>query len=289
VNQELTHEPVSYGALLRKKGFVPYLISEFLSAFSDNIFKFFLMFMITGTFSDVETIREYNSLIGIIFVLPYLLFLGYSGYLSDRFSKRNIFMYVKLAEVFITTLILFAFLWGNLEFLLVCLFLMMTRSCIFFPAKVGLLPELLNKRYLTLANSLLWMSVFIAAIVGALLGGIFYQLYADKKWFVGVILIGVALVGYLNSLRIPKLEYVPLDKPFPINPWRDIWDSAKTIYRRKAIAVAILGIGWFWFLGALVQTILPLYGKEILHVGETQTALLQGFVGLGIAAGKRHL
>lgn len=285
MNQELTHEPVSYGALLRKKGFVPYLISEFLSAFSDNIFKFFLMFMITGTFSDVETIREYNSLIGIIFVLPYLLFLGYSGYLSDRFSKRNIFMYVKLAEVFITTLILFAFIWGNLEFLLVCLFLMMTRACIFFPAKVGLLPELLNKRYLTLANSLLWMSIFIAAIVGALLGGIFYQLYADKKWFVGVILIGVGLVGYLNSLRIPKLEYVPLDKPFPINPWRDIWDSAKTIYRRKAIAVAILGIGWFWFLGALVQTILPLYGKEILHVSETQTALLQGFVGFGIAVG----
>lgn len=285
MDQELAHESVSYGALLRKKGFVPYLISEFLSAFSDNIFKFFLMFMITGTFSDLETIREYNSLIGIIFVLPYLLFLGYSGYLSDRFSKRNIFMYVKLAEVFITSLILFALIWGNLEFLMVCLFLMMTRACIFFPAKVGLLPELLSKKYLALANSLLWMSIFIAAIIGALMGGVFYQLYSDQKWAVGLILIGVALVGYLNSLRIPKLDYIPIDKPFPLNPWRDIWDSAKTIYRRKAIAVAILGIGWFWFLGALVQTILPLYGKEILRIDETQTALLQGFVGLGIAAG----
>lgn len=285
MDQELTHESVSYGALLRKRGFVPYLISEFLSAFSDNIFKFFLMFMITGSYSDLETIREYNSLIGIIFVLPYLLFLGYAGYLSDRFSKRNIFMYVKLAEVFITTIILIVFIWGNLEFLMVCLFMMMTRACIFFPAKVGLLPELLSRRYLALANSLLWMSIFIAAIIGALLGGVFYQMYADQKWAVGLILIGVAVVGYLNSLRIPKLDYVPIDKPFPINPWRDIWDSAKTIYRRKAIAVAILGIGWFWFLGALVQTILPLYGKEILHVDETYTALLQGFVGLGIAAG----
>lgn len=285
MDHEVTQESISYGALVRKKGFIPYLISEFLSAFSDNIFKFFLMFMITGSFSDLETIREYNSLIGIIFVLPYLLFLGYSGYLSDRFSKRNIFVYVKLAEVVITTIILFAFLWGNLEFLLVCLFMMMTRSCIFFPAKVGLLPELLDKRYLALANSLLWMSIFIAAIIGALLGGVFYQLYGDHKWAVGLILIGVAVVGYLNSLRIPKLEYIPIEKPFPINPWRDIWDSAKTIYRRKSIAVAILGIGWFWFLGSLVQTILPLYGKEILHVDETYTALLQGFVGLGIAAG----
>lgn len=285
MDHQLTQEPITYGSLLRKQGFVPYLISEFLSAFSDNIFKFFLMFMIAGSFSDLETIREYNSLIGIIFVLPYLLFLGYSGYLSDRFSKRNIFVYVKLAEVVITTIILFAFFWGSLEFLLVCLFMMMTRSCIFFPAKVGLLPELLDKRYLALANSLLWMSIFIAAIIGALLGGIFYQLYGNQKWAVGIILIIVAVVGYLNSLRLPKLEYIPIEKPFPINPWRDIWDSAKTIYRRKSIAVAILGIGWFWFLGSLVQTILPLYGKEILHVDETYTALLQGFVGLGIAAG----
>lgn len=285
MDRELTQEPVSYRALLHKKGFVPYLISEFLSAFSDNIFKFFLMFMITGSFTDLETIREYNSLVGIIFVLPYLLFLGYSGYLSDRFSKRSIFVYVKLVEVVITTIVLLALLWGNIEFLLVCLFMMMTRACVFFPAKVGLLPELLSKRYLALANSLLWMSIFVAAIVGALLGGIFYQWYGNQKWAVGLILIGVALVGYLNSLRIPKLEHTPINMPFPINPWRDIWDSAKTIYRRKSIAVAILGIGWFWFLGSLVQTILPLYGKEILHVDETYTALLQGFVGLGIAVG----
>jgi acyl-[acyl-carrier-protein]-phospholipid O-acyltransferase/long-chain-fatty-acid--[acyl-carrier-protein] ligase len=284
VNQELTQESVSYSKLLRKKGFVPYLIAEFLSAFSDNIYKFFLMFMFTSMF-DRDTSAEYISLIGVIFVLPYLLFLGYSGYLSDRFSKRNIFVYVKLSEILITSLIIVALISGNIPFMLACLFLMMTRSCIFFPAKVGLLPELLEKNYLTLANSLLWMSVFIASIAGAVTGGALFQAYGDTRWIVGVILVGVALIGYLNSRRIPKIEYTPLDKPFPINPWRDIIESVKTIRRRKSIAIAILGIGWFWFLGTLMQTILPLYGKEILHVDETYTALLQAFIGLGIAGG----
>lgn len=284
MNQELTEESLSYGKLLRKKGFVPYLIAEFLSAFSDNIYKFFLMFMFTGMF-DRDTSAEYISLIGVIFVAPYLLFLGYSGYLSDRFSKRNIFVYVKLSEILITSLIVVALISGNIPFMLVCMFLMMTRSCIFFPAKVGLLPELLDKNYLTLANSLLWMSVFVASIAGAVTGGALFQNYGDTMWIVGIILVAVALVGYLNSRQIPKVEYTPLDKAFPINPWRDIIESVKTIRRRKSIAIAIIGIGWFWFLGTLVQTILPLYGKEILHVDETYTALLQAFIGLGIAAG----
>jgi len=284
VAQELTQETNSYGTLLRKPGFVPYLTAEFLSAFSDNIYKFFLMCMGRSMF-DHDTSVEFIALIGVIFVAPYLLFLGYSGYLSDRFSKRNIFIYVKLAEIFITILILFGLILGQTWFMLVCLFLMMTRSCIFFPAKVGLLPELLEKRYLSLANSLLWMSLFIAAILGTLIGGILFQLYSDKYWIVGAILIAVAIVGYMNSLRIPKVDFIPLDKSFPVNPWRDIIDSVKTIRRRKSIAIAIFGIGWFWFLGALVQTILPLYGKEILNVDETYTALLQAFIGLGIAIG----
>ena len=38
-------------------------------------------------------------------------------------------------------------------------------------------------------------------------------------------------------------------------------------------------------MAALVQNILPLYGKEVLQVDETFTSLLQGFVGIGIAIG----
>lgn len=277
-------EQVSYKSLLKTKGFVPYLIAELLSAFSDNLYKFFLMFMISAQFDRV-TSAEYISMIGVIFVLPYLLFLGYAGYLSDRFSKRSVFIYVKLAEVIITVLVLFAIISESFGFMLVCLFLMMTRTCIFYPAKVGLVPEMLSKEYLALANSLLWMTIFVAAILGALLGGVLYQLYANMLWVIGVVLIVIAVIGYVNSLKLPMVEFTPLKKSFPINPWRDIIESVRSLRRRRAIAVAILGIGWFWFLGTLFQTLLPLYGKEILGIDETSTALLQSFIGLGIAAG----
>lgn len=274
---------LTYAGLLRQKGFVPYLLAEFFSAFSDNLLKFVLLFIATATFGQQSA--HYIALISATFILPYLLFLGYAGYLSDRFSKRSIFVYVKLTEIGLTVFCFITMLIGNFNLMLLALFLMMIRSCIFFPAKVGLLPELLDKKHMSMANSLLWMSVFVAAILGAILGGILYQLFSDKIYMTGIILVSVSVIGFYVSRLIPKVEFTPTNVPFPINPWRDIVESSKTIVRRRSVLIAILGIGWFWFMAALVQNILPLYGKEVLQVDETFTSLLQGFVGIGIAIG----
>lgn len=274
---------LTYANLLRQKGFLPYLLAEFFSAFSDNLLKFVLLFTATAIFEKQSA--HYIALISATFILPYLLFLGYAGYLSDRFSKRAIFIYVKAAEIGLTIFALITMLIGDFNLMLLSLFFMMIRSCIFFPAKVGLLPELLEKKHISMANSLLWMSVFVAAILGAILGGVLYQLFADKIYMTGVILIAISVVGFYVSRLIPKVNFTPTDSPFPINPWRDIIQSTKTIVRRKSVLVAILGIGWFWFMAALVQNILPLYGKQVLKVDETFTSLLQGFVGIGIAIG----
>jgi acyl-[acyl-carrier-protein]-phospholipid O-acyltransferase/long-chain-fatty-acid--[acyl-carrier-protein] ligase len=46
-----------------------------------------------------------------------------------------------------------------------------------------------------------------------------------------------------------------------------------------------MGISYFWFLGAFLQMLLPLYGKEVLDLGETRISLLWTFAALGIGAG----
>jgi acyl-[acyl-carrier-protein]-phospholipid O-acyltransferase/long-chain-fatty-acid--[acyl-carrier-protein] ligase len=47
----------------------------------------------------------------------------------------------------------------------------------------------------------------------------------------------------------------------------------------------MLGISWFWFLGALFQLVLVLEGGEILHVAETRAGLLFTALALGIGLG----
>ena len=46
-----------------------------------------------------------------------------------------------------------------------------------------------------------------------------------------------------------------------------------------------MGISYFWFLGAFLQMVLPLFGKEILQLGETRIGLLWTFAAVGIGAG----
>ena len=280
---------VSYASLLKTRGFIQYIGAEFLSAFSDNILKFFLMFFVVSLYKhDRELSAAYISLIGVLFVAPYLLFLGYAGQVADKYSKRQLFIWIKLAEIAITSFLLIGFISSNLWLLLIGLFLMMTRSCFFFPVKNGLLPEILESQYLSIANSVLWMSVFIAAIIGALAGGIIFQWCADKHWLAGIILIVVAGLGYWISHYIPDIRPDSVEitvSKIRKNPFIEIWNNFGVLYRRKALFIAILGIGWFWFFGALLQTIIPVYGRDILMVDETWTSFLQGFIALGIASG----
>ena len=85
----------------------------------------------------------------VVFSLPFVLFSGYAGYLSDRYSKRHIIVLCKLAEIAIMSLGLIGFLFYSVsgyQALLAVLFLMGTHSAFFGPGKYGILPELFRAR-----------------------------------------------------------------------------------------------------------------------------------------------
>jgi len=45
------------------------------------------------------------------------------------------------------------------------------------------------------------------------------------------------------------------------------------------MALAVLGISWFWFVGALFQMALLLAGREVLHVSEAHVGYLVTALG----------
>src|SRR5206468_12611506 len=57
------------------------------------------------------------------------------------------------------------------------------------------------------------------------------------------------------------------------------------LYADQPLWLTVMGISYFWFLGAFLQMVLPLFGKEILQLGETRIGLLWTFAALGIGAG----
>ncbi len=274
-----------YNELLKNRGFFCFFWTQFLGAFNDNFYKIIVTLVALDIPLATGGGEQYIPLIGGLFILPFLIFSGYAGYLADVHSKRTILVSVKVFEIFAMTLGLLAFFSNRIALMLTVVFLMGLHSTFFSPAKYGILPEMLPEKDLSRGNGLLEMSTFMAIILGTSLGGAIYEAWQDRLAWIGLLLIIIAALGTLTSLGITRVSPSGAAKKFGINPTAEIWEGTKDLYADQRLWLTVMGISYFWFLGAFLQMVLPLLGKDILHLGETRIGLLWTFAALGIGAG----
>src|SRR5205085_8706788 len=148
---------------------------------------------------------EYLSLAGVVFIIPFLLFSGYSGHLADVFNKRRVLIATKSLEVVSMALAIPALVSQRVDLMMAVLFLLALQATMFSPAKYGILPEMLPDRDLSRANGLLEMSTFVAIVVGTSLGSFMYAGWHNRLPLIGVVLTGVAVAGLVTSYGIPRV------------------------------------------------------------------------------------
>jgi acyl-[acyl-carrier-protein]-phospholipid O-acyltransferase / long-chain-fatty-acid--[acyl-carrier-protein] ligase len=130
----------SYTDILKNRGFFWFFWTQFLGAFNDNFYKIIVTLVALDIPVSAGGGKHYIPLIGGLFILPFLLFSGYSGYLADVYSKKKVLVAVKCFEIVAMSLGLLAFFLNRMEPMLVVVFLMGLHSTIFSPAKYGILP-----------------------------------------------------------------------------------------------------------------------------------------------------
>lgn len=274
-----------YIDILKDRGFFCFFWTQFLGAFNDNFYKIIVTLVALDAPAALGGGTQYIPLIGALFILPFLIFSGYAGHLADVYSKRSVLIGVKIFEIVAMTLGLLAFFTGRIEPMLLVVFLMGLHSTFFSPAKYGILPEMLPDKDLSRGNGLLEMSTFLAIILGTALGGTIYEFWKDRLAWIGVVLISIAALGVLTSLGISRVPASGASKRFQLNPAKEITQGIQQLYGNPILWLTVMGISYFWFLGALLQMDLPILGKEILGLGETRIGLLWTFTAIGIGAG----
>src|ERR671930_1562598 len=103
-----------YRDTLRHAGLQPFLWTQFLGAFNDNLFKM-VVSLIAVRVATTAGGGQRLSIVSGIFILPFLLFSGYAGQLADIYSKRTVLVVTKSLEIVAAGLGLYAFLLGHLE------------------------------------------------------------------------------------------------------------------------------------------------------------------------------
>ena len=269
--------------LLRNSGFRAFLSTQFLGALNDNLYKTIVSLRAVQVAASAGL--DYLSIAGAVFVLPFLLFSGYSGHLADKVSKRSVMISVKVFEIGVMTLGLAVFFTSRMEWMLAVLFLMALHSTIFSPAKYGFVPELLQTKDLSRANGLLEMTTFVAIVLGTSISSFLFAYWKDEAWKMGVVMMSVAITGLAISFGIPRTEPVPTEDKFRWNPFAEVVTGTRHLLRDSSMWLTVVGISYFWMLGALFQLDLFFYGSEVLHASDVQIGFMVTALAVGIGAG----
>jgi acyl-[acyl-carrier-protein]-phospholipid O-acyltransferase/long-chain-fatty-acid--[acyl-carrier-protein] ligase len=273
-----------YKGLLKSLGFQSFLWTQFLGAFNDNVFKIVLSMIAVNLATDGSG-GGYVSMVGAVFILPFFIFSGYAGYVSDVFNKRTVLIITKAFEIVAVTVGFFAFWSGRIELMLATLFLMAVHSTFFSPAKYGIVPEMLPDSELSRANGLLEMSTFFAIIIGTSAGTIMYSALKGSLPLVGVFLMAIAVLGTVMSFGIPRVPSSGAKKKFSLSPWSEIGQGFRSLMRTKLLLFTVGGITYFWFMGSLLQMDILLLGKEVMGLSDFWVGILITFLAIGIGVG----
>jgi acyl-[acyl-carrier-protein]-phospholipid O-acyltransferase/long-chain-fatty-acid--[acyl-carrier-protein] ligase len=260
-------------------------VVEFQNAFSDNLLKFVVTFFIIGMGLSLEKRDSLVPLIGVIFALPFVLFSMAGGFFADRFSKRNVAVAIKCAEIGIMSLVLLGLWLQNILLMLAAIFLMSTHSAIFGPTKYGMLPELLPEKKLSWGNGIFGLGTFVASITGQIFAGTLSDVFGRRQVWSGVILLALALVGLSFSLGVTRLPAADPRKIFRANFLGDFFSQFKAIRGDRVLFLGVMGNAFLWFLGALLQLVILFYGKDTMGLDDTHITYLLAALILGLGGG----
>ena len=272
--------------LLGTRRFLPFFGTQFLGAFNDNLFKNALIVLLTFQAASWTTLSPavLANLAAGIFILPFFLFSATAGQLADKYDKAILSRLVKLLEIIIMLLVGAGFAMHSFTLLMYVLFLFGVHSTLFGPVKYAILPQHLNEEELVGGNALVEAGTFVAILIGTLSGGFIAGLEHGTVW-ITVVGLGIAVMGYLASRKIPSAPAPDPQLRISFNLFTATWQNIQYARENRTVFLSILGISWFWLYGAMFLAQFPAYAKTVLGGSEATVSLLLATFTLGIGIG----
>lgn len=268
--------------LLTTRRFLPLFATQGLGALNDNLFKNALA--VFALFKAAEGGAEIVALASGIFILPYLLFSATAGEIADSYEKSRLIRRNKLIELALMAVGAAGFLLPNLPLLLAVLFGLGCQATFFGPLKYAILPSHLAEGELVAGNGLIEAGTFLGILAGTILGGALILAPAGPL-IVSALGLAIAAAGLAAAWRIPQA----LPNAAPLRLSRNIaaatWRIVQNARADRAIWRSILGLSWFWTLGAMLIAQFPIIAKTVLGAGTDVITALLAMFALGIGLG----
>ena len=273
-------------SLLKTRRFLPFFLTQFLGAFNDNLFKSALVMLVTFSLARKMGINGQVAVTVIagLFILPFFLFSSVAGELADRYEKAFLIRRIKFIEIILMALTAAAFYFSNFWLLVALLFLMGAQSTFFGPLKYSIIPEHLEEGELIAGNALVSAGTYLAILIGTIVGGLLI-LQPGGVEIISVLIVFFALLGWLASLKIPNAGSFNPKVSIDFNIIRSTHRIIASVIQEKDVFLSILGVSWFWFVGATFLSQFPSYTKDVLQANEQVATLFLTVFSIGVGLG----
>jgi acyl-[acyl-carrier-protein]-phospholipid O-acyltransferase/long-chain-fatty-acid--[acyl-carrier-protein] ligase len=272
-----------FRALMTSRRFAPLFWCQFFSAFNDNFVRNMLAMLILFRFGG-----ENGSLkilfATMIFVLPAIPLSALGGEIADSNDKAYVARRLKLAEIGVQMIAAAGFVFSSLALLYVALFGLGCIAALFGPIKYGILPDHLRREELVSGNALVEGATFAAIICGLIIGG-FAAAEGRSGFSVVTQLMAVALACYVAARFIPPTGVGAPGLKVDPNVFASTWRVIAEVRADDRQWVAALGTSWFWTVGAITLSLVPVIIKSRIGGGIDVEIAINLFFAIGIAAG----
>ena len=262
--------------------FLPLFAVQALNALNDNLFKNALVVLVV--FRNAEGGAVLVALSGGIFLLPYLLVSAIAGQLADKIDKARLIWLSQLAAVVLMAAAAAALLSGSVPALLTVLFGLGAHAAFFGPLKYGILPELLAPADLLSGNALVEAGTFAAILLGTIAGGVLIGRGEGAAIVAGAGLL-VALAGLAAAAAVPALPAADPALRLSANIAAETVDLLRAARANRRVWISVLGLSWFWALGATFLAQFPVLAQGEFHADNRVVTLLLTAFALGVGLG----
>jgi acyl-[acyl-carrier-protein]-phospholipid O-acyltransferase/long-chain-fatty-acid--[acyl-carrier-protein] ligase len=277
--------PAGNGVRRWRLGFWSLIATQFQNAFNDNALKFLLIYMIVAMNFTAQRRDFLVLVVSALFALPFIFFSLAGGYFADRYSKRNVVIGTKLMEISVMSFAIAGLARHSLPMECAGVFLISTQSALFGPSKYGLLPELLPEKRLSWGNGIIELGTFLGSITAVMASGYLSEHYRGREAIAGWMFLACTCVGLAFSLGITSVPAADPARRFRWNPLGDLGEQIRVIRKDRVLVWAVMGNTYLWFLAALLQLTIVIFGRFVLHVDNRQISHLQIWLLIGIGFG----
>lgn len=269
------------------KQWVYLFIANFAGVYNDNLLKNAIIFVAVGwTMPDWMTRSQLIAIVSASLVLPYLIFSPLGGKWAVRYSKVSVFRFFKLLEFPIMLLASVAFLLENIYMALLSVMLMGIQSCLYSPAKYGLIRDIGGVEGSARGSGIFESMAFAGILAGTVTAAWLSEHYNPK--FIAALYLLLAAAGYwcVRLLNVRELKTgKEMSGNIQISPLRFIRSGYVLASRFAGANKAIVGVSFFWMVGGMLQMNIVIHAATFLKLPNASTGMIMALAAVGIIAG----